>query len=498
MSAPAASSHWRALRDGWIVPVARRLDGAVDPSLAFQHAASTGPALLLESGRHHSLTGRYSFIGVAPRLEVQADRSSLTVTHDDGRRERHTDLAPWTAVCRLARQHRAQPAPELPPFTGGFAGYVSYEARHWFERLPQRAADDLGLPWLHWAWWNDVVAVDHVRHCTWIISNAWPEGDPARSLQHARDRVERLTDRVCMAAHAPQASSELAPRAGTRLAPQISQTAFETMVRRAQAAIRTGDIYQANLAQRFSGRLAADPWQLYRSLRSINPSPFACFVRLGRVTIAGGSPERLLRVQDGVADTRPIAGTRPRGATAQENLHQAVELILSEKERAEHIMLVDLERNDLGRVCDYGSVRVDELMAIEAYSHVLHIVSNVRGRLRPSADALDAFAALFPGGTITGAPKVRAMEIIDALEPVARGPYTGAVGYIGAAGAADFNIIIRSFVIADGQAHVHVGAGIVADSDPSREYAETLAKGAALQRACEQASAVEPPVLAAA
>jgi para-aminobenzoate synthetase component 1 len=257
-------------------------------------------------------------------------------------------------------------------------------------------------------------------------------------------------------------------------------------VKRCKEYIAAGDIYQANLSQRLSGAIDdADPLRLYRMLRTVNPSPFAAFLDFGDLQLVSSSPERLVRLRDGVADTRPIAGTRRRGADAAETRELSDELLTNEKERAEHIMLLDLERNDLGKVCDYGTVAVDEMMVVEDYSHVIHIVSNVRGSLASGRDAFDLVRAVFPGGTITGVPKVRCMEIIDELEPVARGPYTGSIGYISNTGDMDLNIIIRTFVIKDGNAYVQVGAGIVADSDPAREYFETMQKAEALKKALE-------------
>jgi aminodeoxychorismate synthase component I len=259
---------------------------------------------------------------------------------------------------------------------------------------------------------------------------------------------------------------------------------YMEMVRRAKNYIRAGDIFQANLSQRLTAEVGdLDPFRLYGVLRKINPSPFAAYLDLQGFQLVSSSPERLMRLHDRVVDTRPIAGTRPRGKDTEGDRAMSVELITNEKERAEHIMLIDLERNDIGRVCDYGSVQVDELMVLEEYSHVIHIVSNVQGRLHEKKDMFDLIRATFPGGTITGVPKVRCMEIIDELEPVQRGPYTGSIGYLGFNGDMDLNIIIRTFVIKDGRAHVQVGAGIVADSDPEREYYETLHKADALLQA---------------
>jgi anthranilate/para-aminobenzoate synthase component I len=270
------------------------------------------------------------------------------------------------------------------------------------------------------------------------------------------------------------------------LVPGITRAGFEAMVRKCKEYIAAGDIYQANLSQRLSATINdADPLNLYKLLRGINPSPFSAYLDFGDLQLVSSSPERLIRLHEGIADTRPIAGTRRRGVDGAETRALSAELLTNEKERAEHIMLLDLERNDLGRVCDYGTVVVDEMMAVEDYSHVIHIVSNVRGKLTAGRDAFDLVRAVFPGGTITGVPKVRCMEIIDELEQVARGPYTGSIGYISNAGDMDLNIIIRTFVIKDGKAHLQVGAGIVADSDPPGEYLETLQKAEALRKALE-------------
>lgn len=262
-----------------------------------------------------------------------------------------------------------------------------------------------------------------------------------------------------------------------------TRASFEAMVRRAKEFIADGEIYQANLSQRFSMPLSAWPWELYQRLRAINPSPFAAFADFGDLQIVSASPERFLRVQGRRVETRPIAGTRPKGATAVETARLRQELLLNEKERAEHLMLVDLERNDLGRVCRYGSVRVDELMGLEEYSHVIHIVSNVRGVLRSNVRSIDLIGAAFPGGTITGCPKIRSIEIIDQLEPVRRGLYTGSLGWVSATGDMDFNLLIRTAFVVGDSVHVQAGAGIVADSDPGREYEETLHKARALMEA---------------
>ena len=344
-----------------------------------------------------------------------------------------------------------------------------------------------------------VVAFDHVQNRSWVIVNPGAReqelgfrrpgpGEWAELYDRAAERLAGTIAKLDAASRRSEASGPEAHRADKRvsLVPNLSRDSFESMVRRCKEYIAAGDIYQANLSQRFSAAIGdADPLRLYRILRAVNPSPFAAFLDFGDLQMVSSSPERLVRLCEGIADTRPIAGTRRRGADQAETRELSAELLTNEKERAEHIMLLDLERNDLGKVCEYGTVAVDEMMVVEDYSHVIHIVSNVRGSLAPGRDAFDLVRAVFPGGTITGVPKVRCMEIIDELEPVARGPYTGSIGYFSNTGDMDLNIIIRTFVIKDGTAYIQAGAGIVADSDPAREYVETLQKAEALKKALE-------------
>jgi para-aminobenzoate synthetase component 1 len=345
-----------------------------------------------------------------------------------------------------------------------------------------------------------IVAFDHVLGKAWVIVNPGareqemgfrkPESDQWGGLyDEAANKLLALHARLlAMNTRSTTVTFETKSDPGRyTLEPNISQAQFESMVRQCKEYIAAGDIYQANLSQRLSAKIGdADALRLYTILRAINPSPFAAYLDFGDLQLVSSSPERLVRLHKGMADTRPIAGTRRMGRDQAETSELSAELLMNEKERAEHIMLLDLERNDLGRVCEYGTVRVDEMMAVEDYSHVIHIVSNVRGRLAPGRDAFDLIRAVFPGGTITGVPKVRCMEIIDELEPVARGPYTGSIGYLSNAGDMDLNIIIRTFVVKDGIAHIQVGAGIVADSVPEHEYFETLQKAEALKKALEQ------------
>jgi para-aminobenzoate synthetase component 1 len=406
---------------------------------------------------------------------------------------------PLVKLRELLSNYRTERVAGLPPFLGGAIGFFSYDFVRQFEELPHRATVDLDIPESYFIFVDLVVAFDHIQNKAWVIVNpgareqelGFRRPDPdqwGRYYDEAADRLLVLVSKLEAAAgkdNRPESGKEVTQRID--LVSNLTQAEFESMVRRCKEYIEAGDIYQANLSQRFSAAINdSDPLRLYRILREINPSPFAAYLDFGDLQLVSSSPERLASLREGVVETRPIAGTRKRGSTGEEMQELSAELLMNEKERAEHIMLLDLERNDLGKVCDYGTVAINEMMAVENYSHVIHIVSNIRGTLAKNKDCFDVLRALFPGGTITGVPKVRCMEIIDELEPIARGPYTGSLGYISNAGDMDLNIIIRTFVIKDGIAHIQVGAGIVADSDPEREYFETLQKAEALRKALER------------
>ena len=455
--------------------------GMSDPWTAFLALDDGGPAVLLESARQDSRIGRYSIIGVRPCAVWQAHGRACEWREGAMCRRYLADPLPeWR---RLMRARRVEGPPELPPFVGGALGYVSYEARHAFERLPQRAVDDLGLPHWYVLFCDDVLVFDHEKGTVTALCAAAQPTDRPDARKRAADLLRRMRG---LPSRIPGPVSVSGPMRSSFSGD--AGEAFAGAVRRVLDYIAAGDVYQVNLSQRLALGFRGDARTLYAALRRINPSPFAAFLRGDGFTFVGSSPERLVVLRGANAQTRPIAGTRPRGNTDAEDDLLRAELLLSPKERAEHIMLVDLERNDLGRVCRYGSVRVDELMVLERYSHVNHIVSNVVGELLPGKDALDLLAAMFPGGTITGCPKIRCMEIIDELEPVARHAYTGSIGYVSDGGDMDMNIVIRTVMIARGQAFVPVGAGIVADSEPDREYGETLQKAEALLRALAAAS----------
>jgi anthranilate/para-aminobenzoate synthase component I len=359
-------------------------------------------------------------------------------------------------------------------------GFLSYEMNGWIERLPPpRGSSEPDVPEMAWAAMRLMVLLDHTERRGWMLSVADPHAPASFARREARDVLERELARWRSGPSQP-AEAPLEPPA---LHATTSQGEFERMVSRALESIRAGEIFQANVAQRFSSSWTQPALPLYERLRRLNPSPFACLASLAGTQVVSCSPERLVRVQDGSVDTRPIAGTRPRGVTPADDAINSLNLLLSDKERAEHIMLVDLARNDLGRVARPGSVSVNELMTLESYSHVIHIVSDISAALRSGVEASDVIRAVFPGGTITGCPKVRCMELLREIEPVRRGLYTGSLGMLGFDGSMDLNIAIRTIILRDGGLSFHVGAGIVADSVPEREYQETLAKAGALMSA---------------
>jgi anthranilate synthase component 1 len=399
---------------------------------------------------------------------------------------------PFLAAAReLLRPYRLVTDPGLPRFAGGLVGYLGYDLVRDWERLPHRPPDDLGIPVAQMGLYDTVLAFDHVRRRVRIVASAFAEEGAGAAYRSAGERIEEMLDRL----HRPllPAGGQIAPGVthhvpASAATSNLTREGFREGVVRCKDYIRAGDIFQVILSQRFAARIGElDPFLLYRAARAINPSPFLFYLEFSGARLAGSSPEMLVRMADGEVLMRPIAGTRPRGADAAEDAAAEQDLLTDEKERAEHVMLVDLTRNDLGRISRYGSVRTTELMAVERYSHVMHMVSTVRGEPQPGRDAFDVLQAVFPHGTVSGAPKVRAMEIIDELEPLARGPYAGAVGYVGFGGAMDTCIAIRTLVIRGDTAYVQAGAGIVADSDPEREYEETVNKAKALIGAVELA-----------
>ena len=453
-------------------------------------------SFLLESIKGSEKIARYSFIGFDPCMIFSTKNGVVEITSDE--RKRFSSGDPLGILKKVMNSYNQTCFEHLPVFQGGVVGILSYDFVQYLEHLPQIAIDDLNLPDAHFFMVDKCIAFDHVlKKCWVIVCPGLKESislaseriiDWSQKYDEAHDKLDNILKTVSDKRLLKRKNLILKPKDKGKvdIVSEMTKEDYMHMVRRAKEYIASGDIFQANLSQRVTSHIMnKSPWNLYRTLRSINPSPFAAFMDFGDYQIVSSSPERLVRIQDGVIETRPIAGTRPRGKDSREDELMRAELLLNEKERAEHIMLIDLERNDLGRVSDYGSVRVDELMITEDYSHVIHIVSNVKGNLAKGKDCFHAIKATFPGGTITGVPKVRCMEIIDELEPVKRGPYTGSIGYISFSGNMDMNIVIRTFVIKNSNAYVQVGAGIVSDSDPEREYFETLKKAEALVRTLE-------------
>ncbi len=440
---------------------------------------------------------RYSFLGTDPLLILTAKGRRIELRQAGGRVERLPDGNPLDALRGLLRRFSPVSVPGLPRFQGGAVGYLAYDMVRHMERLPAAARDDLGLPDAVFLFTDTLLVFDNLRHRLLVIANAHVEERSQAALDQAYDRAAvRIGMTLAKLGRPARATSPLAlPAPAPLLAlgeegftSTMDEETFTAAVRRAKEYIAAGDAYQIVLSRRLDCPLPADPFTIYRALRTINPSPYLFYLRLGKTTIVGSSPEVLVRLEGDRVEVRPIAGTSPRGATEAQDLANEEALKADPKERAEHVMLVDLGRNDVGRVSVLGSVKVTEFMVVERYSHVMHLVSHVTGTLRPGADALEVLQACFPAGTLTGAPKIRAMEIIDELEPTRRGPYGGAVGYVSYSGNLDSCITIRTIVCHGGRASVQVGAGIVADSDPKTEWLETCSKARGLVLALRMAA----------
>jgi anthranilate synthase component 1 len=446
----------------------------VSAFLKLRALAPGEPAFLLESADQGQRVGRWSFIGFRPRAVL---RWSLSDGGD-----------PYALAAEYVARFSQAPMAEAPPFTGGAVGFFGYDLVRTVEPLGEPGPDPLGLPDMALMLSDALVVFDHLKHTVTIIANADLDAEP--DVERAYAAAAGTIGEVRCALAGPVPRGEPAPaheREMPKFQSNMERAQFEGMVERIVEYIYAGDAFQVVPSQRWSAEVPVEAFSIYRGLRAVNPSPYMYFLDFGDFQVAGASPEPLLTVTGRHVSTKPIAGTRPRGASPDEDRRIAQELLADEKERAEHVMLVDLGRNDLGRVCEYGSVTVDELMEIESYSHVMHIVSSVSGTLREEVGAMDALRSVLPAGTLSGAPKVRAMQIIDELEPVKRGGYGGAIGYLSYAGDLDTAIHIRTVVVKDGVAHVQAGGGTVADAKPDYEYEESVAKSTAAMRAIELA-----------
>lgn len=448
------------------------------PVSAFRKLDGNGYSFLLESAEGGERFGRYSFIGINPHFVMKSRAGHLEVL--DGRRGvvrcRDGVKNPLDELRETVNACRAYRPEGLPPFCGGAVGYVGYDAVRCFEDVPREADDDLGLPDMIMMFTDEMFIFDHLTHRLKVVVNAHVDDDAEAAYEQALARIDTMRKMLNTSARQTSRPVDASAAADST----VSKERFEEIVASAKEYIAAGDVLQVVLSQRFSVTTDAAPFDVYRALRTINPAPYMYYLNFGDLKLIGCSPEPLVKVVGDDIITCPIAGTRPRGLTPEDDARLMDELLRDEKERAEHIMLVDLARNDLGRVCVPGTVSVDDLMQIEKASHVMHIVSHVSGKLAPDKDAFDALGACFPAGTVSGAPKIRAMEIIDELEPTLRGPYAGVVGYFSYTGDLDTCITIRTIVAAGGRVHVQAGAGIVYDSQPEREYQETVNKAQAL------------------
>ena len=484
---PSREEFKGSARAGDLIPVYREiLADRLTPVSAFEKISEGAGSFLLESVEGGERLARYSFLGSRPFLTFSSKDGSATIT--EGAESRTIPLPPEQDPLHVLKgvlsRYRFVETPGLPRFCGGAVGYLSYDIVRYFENLPDRTVDDLGLDDCHLLFTESLLIFDHVKHRVKVLCNARVGDNAESAYDRAVERIEELVAKL----RTPVMYEPTRP--GARKPPvevNMQRETFEKCVSRCIEYIMAGDAFQVVPSQRFAVKLDARPFDVYRALRSVNPSPYMYFLDLGGRYIAGSSPEILVTVEDRTVTVRPIAGTRPRGIDAAEDERLERELLADEKERAEHIMLIDLGRNDVGRVSEYGTVRVDQLMVIERYSHVMHIVSNVSGKLNAENDVFDVMRACFPAGTLTGAPKVRAMEIIEELEPTRRGLYGGAVGYFSFNGDMDFAIAIRTAWIHGDTAYVQAGGGVVADSVPALEYQESVNKARALIAAIEMA-----------
>ena len=462
-------------------PLIEEIDIELSPLGAFELFKNRQFSFFLDSGMDPHKLGRYSFIGSNPFLVLSSHGSEVILTR--GTETKRLNDNPFDVLGHLLEKYSLDSSSSPVPFVGGAVGYFGYDLCHFIERLPCTAVDDLKLPECYLGFYDLVLAFDNLEGKAYVISTGFPELNENKRVKRAKKRLSEmkaaLTKISPSVAKAPLSSppSTMEP---VNLKGGFTRQEYVDAVEKCRQYIIAGDIFEVNLSQRFEAELAITPYELYRRLRQVNPAPFACYLGFDDVAVVSSSPERFLRVQGDWVETRPIKGTRPRGKTLEEDEANAKELTTSSKDRAENIMIVDLERNDLGRVCRYGTIKVTELAILEVFPTVFHLTSTVEGRLREGKSCIDLLKATFPGGSITGAPKVRAMEIIDELEPTRRSVYTGNIGYLSFSGDLDLNIAIRTFLVKGDRAYFQVGGAVVYDSNPDAEYQETLDKARAL------------------
>ncbi|MDX9974924.1 MAG: anthranilate synthase component I [FCB group bacterium] len=487
MIRPSLEDFRTLAKPGALVPVYREILADLETPVTAYMKIARGQqySFLLESVERADKIGRYSFLGARPSLVFQSKGKKITLTRE-GRPSTYESDDPLGELRRLMADYKAVEVEGMPAFHGGAVGYMSYDQVRFFEKLPDNNPDTLDLPDLYFMVTDTILIFDHVNNRLKIVSNAHVRGEADAAYNEAIRKIDELENmlRKPLVVTTERVHAESEPD-DSQIKSSLTKAEFCEAVEKAKEYIRAGDIFQVVLSQRLERPIYASPINLYRALRCINPSPYMTLVQYPDVTLVGCSPEVMTQVQHGTCMVRPIAGTRPRGLTPGDDAALEKDLLADEKERAEHIMLVDLGRNDVGRVSKPGTVKPSRLMTVERYSHVMHIVSEVEGDLLANQDAYSALKATFPAGTVSGAPKIRAMSIIDELEPVRRGPYAGACGYISFSGDMDTCIVIRTMVIKDNVAYVQAGAGVVYDSDPEREYEETMNKARALLRAAD-------------
>jgi anthranilate synthase component I len=491
MIQPSFAEFSKLAKQGNLIPVydVFSADLLTPVSAYLRIAQGARYSFLLESVEGGEKIARYTFAGAHPEEVFRYANGACVLEGPDKVIWEEKD--PVTFLRERIQRFKPVRLPGLPPLIAGAIGYFSYDMVRLIERIPKKLRDEIGLFDAVLMFYHGLIAFDHVQHRLWIVRNVFTEGK--ESLQQKYDaavkeiaQTRKLLEKP-VAAEERKHKSETQNTAPLEIASNFKKSAYLAAVKKAKEYIRAGDIFQVVISQRFSAKTQAEPFQIYRELRALNPSPYLFFLQLNDVAVVGSSPEMLVKVQGRSVFYRPIAGTRWRGKDEAEDSRLEKEMLADEKERAEHIMLVDLGRNDLGRVCEYGSVRVEKLMTVERYSHVMHLVSSLRGQLRPDVDCFDALMACFPAGTVSGAPKVRAMEIIEELEKTRRGIYAGGILYLDFAGNLDSCIALRTMVIKNGVAHIQAGGGIVADSTPLGEYEESVNKSKALQRSLEAA-----------
>ena len=465
------------------IPLVVEISNPPSAPQAFEAFKDRPFSFFLDSGMDPQRLGRYSFMGSNPFLIMRSRGRNITLIRPQGKTA--TSGNPFDVLGELLREYKLDANPTSLPFVGGAVGYLSYDLGHFIERLPSKAVDDLQLPECYLAFYDAVAIFDHLEGRAYVASTGFPETGKNRQAK-AHARLEEIKRTV---AQAPRLEEDKASYLNQTVSKHVNlrsnftHEGYLEAVQRARDYIIAGDIFQVNLSQRFEADMPLTPYELYGRLRKINPAPFASYLNFDGVTVVSASPERFLRLCGDRVETRPIKGTRPRGKDPARDEALARELVNSFKDKAEHVMIVDLERNDIGRVCRFGTVRVSELMALEKYATVFHLTSTVEGRLRPGKNAVALLKATFPGGSISGAPKVRAIEIIDELEPTRRSVYTGSIGYLGFDGGLDLNIVIRTILVKAGKAYFQVGGAVVYDSDPEAEFVETLDKARALIQA---------------